>query len=344
MTGTDELVRPDRLGPALAAATGDDAWIDLSPTLIAGGKSNLTYRLSSPAGTLIMRRPPSGDLLPKAHDMGREARIQQALAHTQVPVPEVVLYDESGEVIGVPCYVMADVPGHVIRDQLPAGFATTPAERERLAGALVDTLAAIHSVDFAAAGMADFGVPEGFSARQVSRWQKQWERSKTGDLPVLDELSRRLEQRVPSAQRESIVHGDFRLDNVVVDAGEPGLIRAVLDWEMATLGDPLTDLGLLLLYWTEPGDPTPVLTPHLMATGGFPGRDFVRERYAARTGLDLGELAFYEALARFKLAVIGQGIARRAAAGAMAGQDFGDLSAEVERLAAEGLTIITAAE
>ncbi|MEI2778815.1 MAG: phosphotransferase family protein [Tetrasphaera sp.] len=336
----DDLVRPSALGPALVNATGDPRWADLSAALIAGGKSNLTYRLSSPAGTVIMRRPPSGTLLPKAHDMGREARIQQALRGTPVPVPDVVLYDAGGEVIGVPCYVMTDVPGHVIRDELPPGFATTDSERRRLAEALVDTLAAIHSVDYAATGLADFGVPEGFTARQVSRWQRQWERSKDGDVPAVEELSARLERQVPATQRHTIVHGDYRLDNVVVDRLDPGVLRAVLDWEMATLGDPLTDIGLLLLYWTEPTDTPPLLTPHIMATAGFPGRTFVTDRYAAATGLDLTDLGFYEAFARFKLAVIGQGIARRVASGAMAGQDFGDLGAETERLAAEGLAIL----
>ncbi|WP_347352786.1 phosphotransferase family protein [Intrasporangium sp.] len=341
-TSTDDLVRIDRLGPALVAATGSPAWARPRAELIAGGKSNLTYRLSSPAGTLIMRRPPSGELLPRAHDMSREARIQQALAATAVPVPAVVLSEPTGHVIGAPFYVMQDVTGHIIRDTIPEGYATSRAERERLAAALIDTLADIHAVDVDAARIADFGNPDGFLARQVTRWQRQWERSKDADVPAVEELSRRLARQVPATARHSLVHGDYRLDNVVLDPDHPGRVRAVLDWEMATLGDPLTDLGLLLLYWTEPHDPPPLLTPHITATAGFPGRDFVRERYAARTGLDLSDIAFYEGLARFKLAVIAQGIARRVASGAMAGQDFGDLATETERLATAGLTILSA--
>lgn len=341
-TSTEPLVDVTRLGPALVAATGEPAWAQVRADLIAGGKSNLTYRLTCPAGTLILRRPPGGKLLPKAHDMGREVRVQQALADTVVPVPRIVLFDGSGEILGVPCYVMAEVSGHIVRDSFPPGFATTPDERELLSGTLVDTLADLHAVDAERVGLADFGRPEGFTARQVALWTKQWERSGDVAIPDVDDLARALARGIPGQSRSAIVHGDFRLDNVVLDPRDPGRILAVLDWEMATLGDPLTDLGLLLLYWTEPGDTPLLLTPNITASGGFPGRDFVVERYAARSGIDPSGLAFYEAFARFKLAVIAQGVVRRAESGAMAGQDFGDLRGEVARLATEGLDILHA--
>jgi len=332
-----DLVRLDLLGPALADATGDGRWRALDAALIAGGKSNLTFELTSAAGALILRRPPSGELLPSAHDMGREARIQRALEGTSVPVPKIVLTEPGGDLLGVPFYVMEKVPGHVIRDELPDGYAQTPAEKLAMTDALVDVLADLHGVDADAIGLGDYGRPHGYLERQLRRWNGQWEKSKTHEVKAVDELGARLATLRPESQRSSIVHGDYRLDNCLMAPADPARVAAVLDWELSTLGDPLTDLGLLLFYWREPGEDKPALTPAVTRNPGFPGRAHLVERYARRTGAQLDDMAFYEAFAYFKFAVIAQGIAARVAAGSMAGQDFGNLDEEVTKIAEGGL-------
>ena len=336
MRDVSALVRLDRLGPDLAWATGDDGWLDARAELISGGKSNLTFTLSSGAGELVLRRPPTGELLPSAHDMAREARVQHALAATDVPVARIVLRDE-GDLIGAPCYVMEKVPGHVIRGELPAGFATSPVDREHMATAFVDALAALHAVDPEAVGLGDYGRPAGFMERQVRRWTGQWEKSKTHDVPEIDELGRRLAKHVPSQQRSTIVHGDYRTDNVVYDAADPGRIRAVLDWELSTLGDPLTDVAFLMLFWRQAGERPFSLVPGVSHLPGFPDRAVLLERYAAASGADVSDMGYYLAFAHYKFAVIVQGVGVRSAAGVMGGQDFGDLDDEVLGLAHAGL-------
>jgi aminoglycoside phosphotransferase (APT) family kinase protein len=285
----------------------------------------------------ILRRPPSGELLPSAHDMGREARIQRALAATSVPVPKIVLTEPGADLLGVPFYVMEKVPGHIIRDELPDGYAQTPAQKLALTDALVDVLADLHAVDPEAVGLADYGRPHGYLERQLRRWNGQWEKSKTHEVKAVDELGARLARLRPESQRASIVHGDYRLDNCLMALADPSRVTAVLDWELSTLGDPLTDLGLLLFYWREPGEDKPALTPAVTRNPGFPGRAHLVERYARRTGAQLDDMAFYEAFAYFKFAVIAQGIAARVAAGSMAGQDFGNLDQEVAKVAEDGL-------
>jgi aminoglycoside phosphotransferase (APT) family kinase protein len=333
------LLPLDVVGSAVAAATGDGRWQGCEASLIAGGKSNLTFRLSSAAGTLILRRPPTGELLPSAHDMSREVRVQRALVDSAVPVPHVVLYD-GGDLLGVPFYVMAEVAGRVIRDELPAGYADTDEDRVAMADALVDVLADLHAIEPEAVGLADFGRPEGFLERQLRRWTGQWQITMTEPDPAMDELAGRLARRIPESRGRAIVHGDYRLDNCLLGAEDPSRIEAVLDWELSTLGDPLADLGILLFYWVEPGAPRPVLTPAVTQEPGFPGRRHLAERYAARTGIDLDDLVYYEAFAHFKFAAVAQGIAARVAAGAMAGQHFGELDGEVLRIAEAGLALL----
>ena len=337
-----DLVQVDGLGPALAAATGDPAWNAPKVQLIGGGKSNLTFLLRSDAGELVLRRPPTGALLPSAHDMMREARVQSALATTDVPVAEIVLADD-GDLLGVPCYVMTKVPGHVVRGELPAGFADTDEERLGLSFAFVDTLAALHAVDHAAVGLGDYGRPEGFMARQVRRWTGQWEASATHEVPEIDELARRLAGSVPPQDRTTIVHGDYRLDNVVLDAHRPAQVNAVLDWELSTLGDPLTDLALVSLFWTGPGERQLSLIPGVTHLPGFATREQLLDRYAAASGADLSGMSWYQAFAHFKFAVITQGVQVRARAGAMGGQDLGDLDhldEEIQHLGRAALELL----
>ncbi|MFB6674305.1 phosphotransferase family protein [Streptomyces sp. NPDC056390] len=335
-----DLLRPERLAPALVTATGDEQWGRFEASLIAGGKSNLSYLLTSPAGELILRRPPTGDLLPSAHDMNREVRIQSALAHTGVPVATVVLSDPGDATIGAPFYVMEKVTGHIIRDAMPPGYADSAGERLRLADALVDTLAELHALGPNDIGLGDFGRPDGFLARQLRRWSTQSHASRTRETPALDELAARLHASVPTTSRTTIVHGDYRLDNCLMDLVEPGRVAAVLDWELSTLGDPLTDLGMLLLYWPEAGEPGIPLVPTVTGDGGFPGRAHLLERYADRSGTDLGQIGWYYAFAQFKFAVIIQGVQARSEAGAMGGQRFDNVDADVDRLAATGLHIL----
>jgi aminoglycoside phosphotransferase (APT) family kinase protein len=334
-----DLTRPDRLGPALVRATGDPAWADHSARLITGGKSNLTFELTSAAGSLILRRPPSGELLAGAHNMAREARVQRALAGTGVPVAEIVLVDEDGELLGVPSYVMAKVDGHVITDELPAGYATAPEDRAAIAHALVTTLAELHLLDPASVGLSDLGRPDGFLARQIRLWGRQWDSSKTHDVDSVTRLGALLEEHLPATQRAAIVHGDYRLDNCLMDPADPSRVAAVLDWEMSTLGDPMTDLGMLLFYWREAGEDQQVLVRSVTGEPGFPGRGELSAAYASLTGVTLDEIDYYVAFAHFKFAIIVQGIAARVAAGSMAGQDFGDLQSYVDDCARGGLDI-----
>ena len=336
----ENLTRLDLVGPALARALAAPGWERLEASLVSGGKSNLTFELTSDAGEAVLRRPPDGPLLPRAHDMGREARVQRALAATPVPVPAILLQD-ARELIGVPFYVMEKVDGYVIRDTLPAGWAETAQDRHAIADVLVDTLADLHAVDPDEVGLSGFGRPAGLGERQLRRWSEQWERSKSRDVPAVEELGRRLRADPPKGAGGAIVHGDFRIDNCLLARQMPATVKAVLDWELATLGEPLADLGLFLFYWREPGETKPVLTPAPTMLPGFPPRSYLAERYAKRTGADLSDLPAWVALAHFKAAAIAQGIAARVQAGSIAGQEFGDIDGEVDRIAADGLALLT---
>jgi len=335
----ENLTRLDLVGPALARVLGDPGWERLEASLVSGGKSNLTFELTSDAGEAVLRRPPDGPLLPRAHDMSREARVQRALAGTAVPVA-AILFEDAGELIGVPFYVMEKIDGYVIRT-LPAGWAESPGDRQAIADALVDTLADLHAIDPDEIGLSGFGRPTGLGERQVRRWSDQWERSKSRDVPAVDELGRLLRASPPKGPGGAIVHGDFRIDNCLMGKQMPPTVKAVLDWELATLGEPLADLGLFLFYWREPGDHKPAMTPAPTMLPGFPPRTYLAKRYAERTGADLSDLSAWVALAHFKSAVIAQGIAARVQAGSMAGQEFGDIGGEVDRIAAEGLALLT---
>lgn len=329
VTSTDTPgASPGSVGPWLATQLGDPAWADCTLSPIGTGRSNLTYRVHSAAGEVVLRRPPVGEVAATAHDMGREQRVISALAGSAVPVPRVLAASTGGPPVDAPCYVMELVDGVVPLGELPPGWATTPPERARAATALVDVLADLHAIDPASVGLGDFGRPEGFLSRQVRRWLTNWEQARPVltpadiDAATVDELTRLAETlaaSVPTAQRASIVHGDYRIDNCLFDRADPGRITAVLDWEMSTLGDPLADLGLLLVYWKQAQeDPVWAATQHIAtptALPGFPTRREVADAYARRSGLDVTPLPWYMAFGTFKLAVVLVGIIARARAG-----------------------------
>lgn len=336
-----DLLRPDLVGPRLAEATGDESWKDFSAELIAGGKSNLTFTLRSDAGEVILRRPPTGKLLPSAHDMGREARIQLGLGSTDVPVAQVLLNETTGEDLGVPYYVMEKVVGHVIRDELPSGFAESDDDKAAMADAQIDALVALHSVDQEAVGLGDLGRPDGYLERQLRRWLGQSEKAhESVRTDRLSDLAARLGESMPISPSSRITHGDYRLDNYVVDPGDPGTILAILDWELSTLGDPVADLAQTVLYWGDPDGPTVPLIPSLTTEPGWPGPDRLLERYCAATDTDPSEMPWYLAFATFKFAAIAQGVATRSLAGDMAGQDFGDIGPQIRDLVDHGHSIL----
>ena len=319
---------PEVVGPLLADVLHDTRWLECDVALISGGKSNLTYRVACDAGEVILRRPPLGHILPTAHDMVREHRVLSALEDTAVPVPRTFHLGAADSPLGAPFYVMERVLGHICRNSLPGGYAETPEERAAIGEGLVDVLADLHAIEPAEVGLAEFGRPAGFMERQLRRWSKQWEATKVAELPALDALRDDLVRTVPEQPVASIVHGDYRLDNTMLHPTLPGRIVAVLDWEMSTLGDPFTDLGALLAFWSEEADDDVLTAARIVApvtaAQGFPTRSQVIERYAARTGFDVADADWYQAFAFFKLAVVCQGIAARAAGGAMLGSGFDD--------------------
>jgi aminoglycoside phosphotransferase (APT) family kinase protein len=275
---------------------------------IAGGRSNLTFRVTDAQGaTWALRRPPLHSVLASAHDVGRERRIMEALGPTDVPVPHVAGYCDDAEVNGAPFFVMDFVEGHVLRGEEEAE-ALSLAARRHAAEALIDGLVQIHAVDPDAVGLGELGRKEGYITRQLRRWHGQWEQSKTRELPVVDEVHARLSACIPEQGPATIVHGDYRLDNTIISA--EGDLRAVLDWELSTLGDPLADVGQLVVYWARPYGQGPT------GAEGFPEIAELTERYAERSGRDLAELGFYVAFASWRIAIILEGVYARTKAGA----------------------------
>jgi aminoglycoside phosphotransferase (APT) family kinase protein len=301
---------------------------------IAGGRSNLTYAVADKAGTRwALRRPPLGKRLASAHDMTREHRIISALQGTGVPVPPVVGLCEDESVNGAPFFVMEFVEGPILRSRTEAEQCFDEAQRRPIGERVVDTLVAIHAIDPDRVGLGDLGRRQDYVARQLRRWQGQWEKSKTHDVPLIDDVHRRLSDRIPEQGPATIVHGDYRLDNMILsDAGE---VAAVVDWELCTLGDPLADVGMLIVYWSEAGDELMPLFEAPTTAPGFPSREEIRERYAERSGRDLLEIDFYVALACWKLAIILQGVYARYTAGQYGKPDEGieEFARNVDKLA-----------
>jgi aminoglycoside phosphotransferase (APT) family kinase protein len=315
---------------------------DLTGTLVAGGKSNLTYIVTDSAGAeVVLRRPPLGHVLATAHDMGRESRVMSALAGSSVPVPQVVAVCADESVLGAPFYVMSKATGaaYRTREELDGlGAERTAAIIERLMTVLAD----LHSIDPADVGLSDFGRPDGFLERQVRRWRTQFEASRSRDLPGETALFEALAANVPEQGPTGIVHGDYRLDNCLVDVTLPGdPVTAVLDWEMSTIGDPLTDLALLLVYSDLGRDPAwsvAVTTAPLAA--GYPSNAQLIERYASVSERDLTHLPWYIALANYKLAGVMEGIHYRFVQGKTVGAGFEHAGGGVHMLLENGLSAL----
>jgi len=301
---------------------------------ISGGHSNLTYGVRDAVGTRwALRRPPLGKRLGSAHDMGREQRVVSALAGTLVPVAPVAGFCEDESVNGAPFYVMEFVEGPILRGLAEADAFPDEADRRAIGERVVDTLVEIHAVDPDAVGLGELGRKEDYVARQLHRWQGQWEKSKTRELPAIDAVHERLAARIPEQGPATIVHGDYRLDNMILTPA--GDVAAVVDWELCTLGDPLADVGLLMVYWPEAGEELVALGQPATLAPGFPKREELKARYAERSGRDLSQLDFFVALGYWKLAIILEGVYARYAAGQYGKVDPGieAFARLVERLA-----------
>ena len=310
----------------LLAANGIDVVGDLQIELISGGRSNLTYIVGDAERRWVARRPPLAGLTPSAHDMEREWAVTSALSGTAVPVATPVAIDRTGEFIGAPCTVVEFVDGQVIRSAEDLD-AWSDADVSTNFDALVRTLADLHEVDYQAVGLADFGRPEGFAARQVKLWTRQWGHVKTRELPDVERLAGQLAERVPAQARSTIVHGDFRIDNTIVAADDPGRIAAVVDWEMAALGDPLTDVALMGVY-REPVFAEVMGFAPAWTSERYPTSEQMAQRYAQVAGVDLGDWGFYVGLANLKLGVIAEGITHRALLGGSSGAEGAERAAE----------------
>ncbi len=314
----------------------------LAITHLSGGSSNLTFRVRDGHHDWVLRRPPMGPLLATANDMGREFRVQQALRESSVPVARTVALCNDPSIIGHPFYLMEFVAGTVYSD---AKAVTELNDAQQLAATdeLIDVLAQLHGVDFNAVGLGDLGRPEGFLARQINRWTTQWSRSKQRELPVIDELARRLAASVPEQSDSTIVHGDYSFNNTMWSTQDPTQMVAVLDWEMSTLGDPLTDLGMVVSYW---GDAGAIMwrgrspQPHRVGAG-FPDADHLIDRYERSSGRSVRDLDVHRTLAIFKLAIIIEGAYARIRA-TRPDDDTSRTAATVEELATLALELANA--
>lgn len=317
VTGT---VDASRLAGVLEPAVGPLAG-PLQVSLISGGRSNPTFAVTDGSTGWILRRQPFGQVLETAHDMAREYRVISALQSTVVPVPRTVLLVEDSDVIGSPFYVMENLGGRTLRNNADSGELTSD-EQRRLGLEMMRILADLHEVDPESVGLADFGRPDGFLERQVRRWRKQWAAAHTAERPHLDLLLDRLEASVPRRAYPGVIHGDYKLDNLMVDRQDAGRVLGVLDWEMSTLGDAMADLGLCWTLWDEPGRPFNPVSAGTTAHAGFPSRQEAMEAYARHRGIDLPDLDWYIVLAYVKVAVIVEQIHTRHIQGLTVGEGF----------------------
>jgi aminoglycoside phosphotransferase (APT) family kinase protein len=327
-------------GPRAIDAAHVSVWLtdrlpELEPPLaferVGEGQSNLTFRVSDSAGhAVVLRRPPLGELLASAHDVAREYRILTALRPSDVPVPATLGLCEDVGVTGAPFYAMENVEG-LILTRLATAERLAPAGRAVAADSLAVTLARLHSVDLDAIGLSELRRPESLASRQLRRWKGQWAASKRQDLPALDEVADHLTARMPEERETVLLHGDYHLHNLVLD--EDGSVRAVLDWELCTAGDPLADVGQMVAYWRELGDPDGLFREPIAALEGFPDASRLAEAYAEASGRDLADVDYWVAFAYWKIAIIVEGVYRRWLNNPENGAEAGTLGSAVARLA-----------
>ncbi len=331
----DEAVVAAHLRSQLPDLVGSAA---ISFSQFPGGKANLTYLVTAGDVELVLRRPPLGPVASGSHDMAREYRVLAVLHRAYPPAPRSVYFCDDPAVMGKPFLVMERRRGFVVRGKWPPALDGSAEFRRAVAGRLVDRLADLHLVDYAALGLSDLGRPEGFTDRQVRGWADRWARAKTDDVPEMDELGRQLGRATPQPQRSVLLHNDFKLDNTMLDnAGE---VVAVFDWDMCTLGDPLVDLGTTLAYWGGDGGVVDLVAGDAVALGDVMDAATVAQRYAGRTGLDLTDVDWYRGLGTFRIAVIVQQIYARFARGQTTDRRFASLGAVVQPLARAGLDLV----
>lgn len=311
--------------------------------LIAGGHSNLTYKVTDARGELfVLRRPPLGAVLATAHDMGREHKIIAALGrHTDVPVAPALGLCSDVAVNDAPFYVMKFVAGHVITDAATVSRLFQASQRAEVGASLIDVLARLHQVDPDAVGLGDLGRKDAYLPRQLNRWRTQWENSKTRELPAMEEVHEALVAMMPLQKEATIVHGDYRLGNCIT--GDDRTIKAVLDWELCTLGDPMADIGYLMNNWAEPGEAggAAAAAASPSAAGGFQTRAQILEIYARKTGRDVSNVDYYRAFQSWRLAAIVEGVMARYLKGVMGGKaDTAAFRAQIDGLAANALALV----
>lgn len=331
-------------GPAGIDVAAVTAWVTehvpgleapLEFARVGEGQSNLTYRVRDATGrTVVLRRPPTGEILPSAHDMAREHRVLTGLASADMPVPRPLALCDDASVTGAVFYVMEHVDGLVLNTVEAAERLSTGARGET-GTSMIRTLARLQSTDLEATGLSEVRRPGSYCSRQLRRWRRQWDASRTRDLPLVDELADRLEATMPEETEVTVVHGDFHLLNAIVDAG--GTVRAIVDWELCTVGDPLGDLGLTIAYWNELGKPAGeerrLFREPITDLPGFPSSDELAAEYERVSGRDLAELPFWVSFAYWKIAIIAEGVYRRWLDDPASGSDPEHVGAAVERLA-----------
>jgi aminoglycoside phosphotransferase (APT) family kinase protein len=331
---------PARLAAWLAKQGGDwDGEVSIEP--LPGGHSNLTYLLRIGEREVVLRRPPHGSRVKSAHDMGREYRVLSKIHPFYPQAPRPFLYCEDASVIGAPFYVMERRHGLVVRRELPEGFRNSDL-LERLSAAFVDGLVELHRLDWRAAGLEGFGRPDGYVRRQIEGWSTRWQDAVTENAPALDDVAQWLAAHAPPERGASLIHNDYKLDNLMLDEADPARIVAVLDWEMATVGDPFMDLGTTLSYWVEPGDAAPYVAESFSPTTepGFWERRRVLDYYAERSGRELPDMLFYYVYGLFKLAVIIQQIYFRYVERLTADERFARFDRLVKALAVQAKTVL----
>jgi len=334
MTPETASVRPDEqmdwealadwLRPRLTNATGP-----MAVAQFPGGSANLTYLVGFGSHEYVVRRPPLGPVPPGAHDMRREHRVLSRLYRVFPKAPQSHLLCEDERVIGAPFIVIERRTGVVIREAFPTSMTGHPDLATRTSMALVDAMAELHNIDPNTCELADLGRPAGFVERQVAGWHQRWQQAKDRDVPLFDAIHKRLTATLPAPQRASILHNDLKLDNCQFDPADPDRVRSIFDWDMATLGDPLIDLGTLLGYWPEPEDPAPRAVRPTGAEDPFPSRAAIVQRYAVNTGLDMAAIDWYEAFALWKTAVVVQQIYIRFHRGQTRDERFASYAARV---------------